>query len=418
MQGYDPLSPLSMMRFLRRPTDSPAYAWVVVGSFITNYSLVDISALTIGLLLPDISKEMGLSATKQGLLSSAVLFGNLAFEIPANVWLSRYRPWRVASIAFIAAAVFTALNGWSPTFTVLLSMRLLLGIVYIVCKVPRTLVILQWVPKRRIALANGIIFSVIDSMGGIGFIIIPVVLGILDNWRHTLYAWAIITLVGSIAWLVLGKDRYTPEFRQGMQSQVGSPLMTLFKYKEPWILGFGIGGAIAARFGFNSFWPTFAQDNHAFSLTFSGVVISMISLASTPGKIAVSVVPSLVNRPSLVLTMCGVLMWVSFAGLLFTDSRPLLILFGCANGVSFCFIPLVMTQLYQLPAIRPRELTVAVSLMFTILWGGGFLGPLSVGIIEDATDDLRLALFVVSFASLSLTVSGLLLAALGKRSPD
>ena len=407
-----------MMRLLRRPTDSPVYAWVVVGTFITNYSLIDISALTIGLLLPDIRDEMGLTATQLGLISSAVIFGNLAFEIPANVWLSRYRPWRVASIAFIASAGFTALNGWAPSFIILLTMRLLLGVAYIVCKVPRTLVVLQWVPRRRIPLANGIIFSFIDSMGGVGFIVIPIILGVLGNWRLTLYAWTAITLVAILAWLVLGKDRYTPEFRRGMESQVGSPMKAILKYKEPWILGFGIGGTIAARFGFNSFWPIYARDEYELTLTFSGLVISMISLASTPGKIAVSVVPALVNRPSLVLTVCGIAMWVSFAGLLFTDSGLYLLLFGCVNGLSFCFIPLMMTQLYELPAIRPRELTVAVSLMFTILWAGGFLGPLVVGVIDDATHDLRLALLVISFGSLSLSLSGLLLKALGNRTPD
>lgn len=406
------------MRLLTRPTDSPAYTWVVVGTFITNYSLIDISALTIGLLLPDIRDEMGLNATQLGLISSAVIFGNLAFEIPANLWLSRYRPWRVASIAFIASAGFTALNGWAPSFILLLSMRLLLGVAYIVCKVPRTLVVLQWVPKRRIALANGIIFSFIDSMGGVGFIVIPIILGFLGDWRLTLYAWAAITLVAILAWLVLGKDRYTPEFRRGMESQTGSPMVALLKYKEPWIMGFGIGGTIAARFGFNSFWPIYAHDEYQLSLTFSGLVISMISLASTPGKIAVSVVPALVNRPSLVLTVCGVAMWASFAGLLFTDSGLYLVLLGCINGLSFCFIPLMMTQLYELPAIRPRELTVAVSLMFTILWAGGFLGPLVVGVIDDATNDLQLALLVISFGSLSLSASGLLLKALGKRASD
>ena len=55
------------MHLLRRPTDSPTYAWVVIGTFLANYSLVDIAALTIGLLLPSISDEMDLSGTQQGL---------------------------------------------------------------------------------------------------------------------------------------------------------------------------------------------------------------------------------------------------------------------------------------------------------------------------------------------------------------
>ena len=226
-----------MMRLLSRPTDSPTYAWVVIGTFLANYSLVDIAALTIGLLLPSISDEMDLSGTQQGLLSSAVVVGNLVFEIPANAWLSRYRPWRVASIAFIASALFTVLNGWSPNFIIFLAMRLLLGFAYVVCKVPRTLVLLQWVSRRRIPLANGIVFSVIDSMSGVGFIVIPIVLGILADWRLTLYVWAAIIFAAALVWLVLGKDRYTPEYRAGIQSQVGTPLTALFKYKRALVNG-------------------------------------------------------------------------------------------------------------------------------------------------------------------------------------
>ena len=406
-----------MMHLLRRPTDSPTYAWVVIGTFLANYSLVDIAALTIGLLLPSISDEMDLSGTQQGLLSSAVVVGNLVFEIPANAWLSRYRPWRVASIAFIASAFFTVLNGWSPNFIIFLAMRLLLGFAYVVCKVPRTLVLLQWVSRRRIPLANGIVFSVIDSMSGVGFIVIPIVLGILADWRLTLYVWAAIIFAAALVWLVLGKDRYTPEYRAGIQSQVGTPLTAMFKYKEPWLMGFGTGGAIAARIGFTTFWPTFTQDVFAISLTFSGIVIGMVSIASTPGKLAVSIIPSLVKHPSMVLFVCGFLTCGSFVGMLYTDSPALLLFLGFINGIGFCYFPLMVTELYELPNIRPRELTVAVSVMFTLLWVGGFLGPLVVGVIADATQDLRYALFIISFGSLSLSISALLLSAFGKRTP-
>lgn len=406
-----------MMHLLSRPTDSPTYGWVVISTFIINYSLVDIAALTIGLLLPSISREMGLSGTQQGLLSSAVVVGNLVFEIPANAWLSRYRPWRVASIAFIASALLTLLNGWSPNFIIFLAMRLLLGFAYVVCKVPRTLVLLQWVSRRRIPLANGIIFSVIDSMNGIGFMVIPVVLGFLNDWRLTLYAWAAIIFGAALVWLVIGKDRYTPEYRAGIQSQVGTPLTAIFKYKEPWIMGFGTGGAIAARIGFMTFWPTFTLDAFDVSLTFSGIVIGMISVASTPGKLAVSIIPSLVKHPSMVLFACGLLTLGSFVGMLYTDSAALLLLLGFVNGIGFCYFPLMVTEIYELPDIRPRELTVAVSVMFTLLWVGGFLGPLVVGIIDDATQDLRFALLIISFCSFSLSISALLLSAFRKRVP-
>ena len=95
----------------------------------------------------------------------------------------------------------------------------------------------------------------------------------------------------------------------------------------------------------------------------------------------------------------------------------MLLFLGFINGIGFCYFPLMVTELYELPNIRPRELTVAVSVMFTLLWVGGFLGPLVVGVIADATQDLRYALFIISFGSLSLSISALLLSAFGKRTP-
>ena len=182
-------------------------------------------------------------------------------------------------------------------------------------------------------------------------------------------------------------------------------------------MGFGTGGAIAARIGFMTFWPTFTLDAFDVSLTFSGIVIGMISVASTPGKLAVSIIPSLVKHPSMVLFACGLLTLGSFVGMLYTDSAALLLLLGFVNGIGFCYFPLMVTEIYELPDIRPRELTVAVSVMFTLLWVGGFLGPLVVGIIDDATQDLRFALLIISFCSFSLSISALLLSAFRKRVP-
>ena len=70
----------------------------------------------LGLLLPDISSEMGLSPSQQGWLGSSVLFGNLLFSIPANLWLSKFSAWRVATVAFFGVALFTMVQGMAPFF--------------------------------------------------------------------------------------------------------------------------------------------------------------------------------------------------------------------------------------------------------------------------------------------------------------
>ena len=119
-----------------RSGKAPVYGWVVLGTFTFNYTLVDIAIMTLGILLPQISLELSLSPSQQGWLASSVLFANLIFEIPVNLWLSRYRPWRVASVSFTAAALFLVFNAWAPTFAVLLIARVGLGAFYLSTQVP------------------------------------------------------------------------------------------------------------------------------------------------------------------------------------------------------------------------------------------------------------------------------------------
>ena len=70
-----------------------------------------------------------------------------------------------------------------------------------------------------------------------------------------------------------------------------------------------------------------------------------------------------------------------------------------------------MTTLYALSSIKSREVAVAVAvaLTYTLVWGGSGLGPPIAGFVQEATDNLGLALMITSTAPLALTIAGLLL---------
>ena len=68
-----------------------------------------------------------------------------------------------------------------------------------------------------------------------------------------------------------------------------------------------------------------------------------------------------------------------------------------------------MTIPFQLPGIRPREIAVAVGFYEMCMWAGGAVGPALSGILQEATDDLRLTLAVLSFFGLSLSLGALFL---------
>ena len=61
---------------------------------------------------------------------------------------------------------------------------------------------------------------------------------------------------------------------------------------------------------------------------------------------------------------------------------------------------------------------MASATVFAALWGGGAVGPILVGFIEEATSDLRFGLFVSSFAPLMLVATALLLGAYRRETPE
>ena len=387
----------------------------MLSTFTLNYSVIVIALFTLGLLLPEISEELSLSPSQQGLLASSVLFGNLIFEIPANWWLSRFRPWKVAGASFVGAAVFVAIGGWAPTFAILIIARLGLGVFYLSSHAPRTLVILHWMPPKQIGLANGILFGVIEVLEGIGFIIIPLILVWLGGWRDTLYAWSVVCMVAAGLWLVLGRDRIGSESRSRDRALIKNPLSSLFKYREPWILGFGAAGSVGGRFAFGTFWPTFTGDEYGTAVTMAGLIIGLISIFSFPAIMGVTILPFFSRRTPLLLMICGAGLCATYLGMLFTGSLPLLFLLGAINGITFSFFPAIMTTLYRLDGITPRELTIAVALLMTLNWAGAAIGPFLAGFVQEATDDLRLALIIPSFGPLFLAAAGLMLSDKGTK---
>ena len=68
-----------------------------------------------------------------------------------------------------------------------------------------------------------------------------------------------------------------------------------------------------------------------------------------------------------------------------------------------------MGMVFYLPNIKPREVAVGQALLRIAISTGAAIGPMMVGFIQEATGDLRQALFYTAFGSLALVVSAVLL---------
>ena len=365
---------------------------------------------TLGIILPSISADLGLSPRQKGFLASAAVWGNLGLAIPLGWWVSRYRPKLVLTASQVLVTAFIALQGWAPVFAVLLLGRLAMGISLIVRGPAQALLTQQWFPRREIPLVNGFMNAAFSFVVAAGLFTTPFILGGFgDDWRRTFYVFALLFVLLTALWMVLGKERTSMESRRDGEPKDISVVTGALSYRDLWVAGLGFFGTTVAEGAFFTFFPTMMLDAHDISLKWSGALTAIYLVVAGFAGFGVIHLAGTLGRGKDLLKVLGILLAGTFIGFTMTDSIPVLVVLALFNGVAWGFWPLVTTVPYMLPGVRPREVAVGVAFMHVMISSGTAVGSLVTGLLQEALGDLRLSLLIVGFAPLSLTIAATLL---------
>ena len=388
----------------------PNYRWVVISVWLFSSVSFFMVLNTLGILLPAISADLDLSSGQQGLLGSVSHWGSIALAIPLSWWGSRFNAKKITTVTLILATGCLFLQSWAPVFGVLMLGRLALGISNIAQAPARALLTQQWFHPREVITVSVISNVLFGLVVGGGLAASPFILDALgDDWRLTLRAFGIFFVAITLIWVIFGKERITPEYLQRRVVGESGILKGALRYRDVWIGGFGFIGANMSFGAFLSFYPTFLLEAHDISLRVAGGILALDVVAGGVLGIAVSYYASSRHKEGLFLQILGLLMVGTNVGMLLSGNIPSLLILAFFNGVAWAFFPILVTVPFHQPGIRPRELAVAFAFTMMMTSLGTALGPLIIGFVQQATEDLRLALFVVSFASLSLCVAGSIL---------
>ena len=160
---------------------------------------------------------------------------------------------------------------------------------------------------------------------------------------------------------------------------------------------------------FLAFYPTLMLEDYGISLTLSGGILASGVILGGVGGLGVGYAAAALARERSFLQGLAVIMIVSNVGMLLTGWLPGLFMLSLMNGIAWAFFPILITVPFNLRGIRPRELAVAFSFTMMMTSIGTSLGPLITGFLQEATGDLKLTLFIMSFTSVSLILAGMTL---------
>ena len=385
-------------------SDISSYRWVMVGALVAGNWSMTVTSLSLGLLLPAITESLGLSDLQGGWLGSSVRLGNVLMALPAALLLSKLNPLRMSILSVFAAAVFTFLHGLAPSFLFLLVARLGFGLSFTLRVPARALLTQQWFPLREIPLINGIIIGLTGVAEAFALIATPLILTLTGSWRQTYHVYGFIALAVFFLWLFLGRERSTPEFQARIHSEPMLSYRTMFRYPQLWLIGLGGAGTTFGWWAFGTFWPTYMLEAHQFSLTRSGFLFSLISIAMIPSSMLIGFFVYKIGKRRLILASCGLLMAGAFLGMIWTTQLWALVIFGLMGGIAWGFAPIAISMPYEIPGIRPREVAIGASVITTMMLGGGILGPVTAGAVSDTTGSLYTGLLVCGFMPLTLVL--------------
>ena len=383
------------------------YRWTVMVVWLFSSVSSFMVLNTLGILLPAISADLDLSPSQQGLLGSASHWGNIALAIPLSWATSRLSPKWLTAATLLVATGCLFLQSWAPVFIVLLAGRLMFGISNIAQMPARALLTRQWFPPREVIYLNGLSNVLFGLVVGGGLVLAPVILDLTNgDWRATLRIFGLYFAGITLLWTLVGRER-TNLADQDVVAEKGLDVVKgALGHRDLWIGGLGFAGATMSFGAFLAFYPTLMLEEFDISLRLSGVILALGVVVGGIGGIGIAWAASTHGREGNYLQVLGILMICTNLGMVLTGSVPALFVLSFFNGVAWAFFPILVTIPFHLPGIRPRELAVAFAFTMMMTSVGTSLGPLFTGYLQEGLDDLKMALFLISFTSISLILAG------------
>ena len=392
-------------------TNPMRHRWAIMGLWLLSSVAGFMMVISVGLLLPSISADLGLTPTQQGFYGSAAFLGNLFLTLPISWWVSRYRPKILTTVTFMLSSALMFVQSWGPNFGVLLLGRLGFGISTLAREPARVLLMHRLFTPREFILVSSVYNLLFGLVVGGGLVLTPIILSrVEDDWRSVLFTFAVALGVLAVLWTILGSDGEEDPESEQQETDTGGDRLGIIKrvlgYKELWIAGAGSMGTTMAWSSFVNFYPTLMLDVYDVSLNWTGLLLAIgIATGGPSGVVLSRIVPRVSGgRRRNILQAIGVTMVVTYLAMTLTDSIPLLIVITLVSGVAQGYWPVLNSIPFYLPGIRPRESAVALSFMMTLGTFGVATGPALVGALQDSLGDLRLAMMIISFAPILLSI--------------
>lgn len=387
-----------------------ARGWAVLLLNRLQLSTVVLSSFAFGIFLPFITVDLGLTPLEAGLLQGIWWATSATLVLPFGVWFSKYRPVKLVLVSLVLLAPFIFLQGLAMNFAVLFAARFFTMLFHIVSFPARPLLFQQWASTRQYTLINAFGQSQHSVLLAVAVSTSALLIAALGSWRVAYFIQGGLILVHIVAWIAIARDSKAPvrNIQSALESQVETPLSSLKKYPQCWLMGITMFSLAATWTSVVTFLPTLLLEDRGIDLRLGGPILAFLYYGLIPGSLLGGLIARRVQNRKVLLAVPALANMLLGIAVTVTANPWLLVIFISGVGLVWVAVPAIELLPFEYPNIRPREVTVVTSLAIMFNGVGFATGPVLVGAIAQYTGSLQTGLISLALLTGVGVVSGLL----------
>ena len=364
------------------------YRWVMLIVLTMVNSLTSFCQYIPAYFAQDIMADFGIAPAVFAILVSSPMIFGLVFAFASGALADRFGIRKVVLIALVISAAGAILRAFSYDFILLLISSVMFGVAAAFCTSNLAKVAMEWFPVRQVSLAVGIG----TALGTGGIAAAQAVTGLLFPDYHTAFlAAGIMMVIMLVAWIVLARDKSSPEARQ---TSLKAGLLVVVRSRGVWLAGVGCLLYQAVNVATGSFLITALVLQWQTDPVMAGIIAALYIASAAAGS---AFVPALVSRfPAAKLIFIIISLVAAallYCGWIVPGAVAKCIVFVLA-GVSFGgLIAAFLAYPSVLPEINDENSGAAGGLITTVMMFGAIFLPSTV-IMGIAGDDYNLMIII------------------------
>lgn len=382
-----------------RPSTGSRQSWLLAAAILLVALSMRLSVTAVGPVLDEIRADLGIGAGAAGVLTSlpVAVFALASATVP---WLRRRVSLGAAiAVAMVLVVVGTLLRPVAGAGVLLAGTAVVMvGIAIVNVLLP--VVVRSGFRGREGWLTGGYVSALqLGAAAGAG-LTVPLA-DVLGGWPPALAVWAVVAVVGLVAWLPASRGVSAAGRRDDDTSDLTWRRLAHDPVARALVVFFALQAMVA--YITMGWLPTLLRDG-GMAQSSAGAMVGVVTIVSVPVTL---VVPGwLASRPDQRLGAWVVVVpWgLAYVGLLVAPVS-LAWLWATLLGIGFAGFPIALSLMglrSATPADTMQVSTVAQSLGYL----AGLPGPLLVGVLADATGGWTIPLLVLLVLLVPLAVSG------------